>query len=241
MISQIALPTFQAVHKSNSVVTTSGTFTFSNCNATGNNGPIQSQVNSAYSGTSLDGDVTINTQGIQEWTVPYTTTYTIEVWGAEGGAGASYSSTIPGKGAYMIADFSLNSGTVLKIIVGQKPTGANSGGGGGSFVVKSDNTALIIAGGGGGAPGSCCSSPQNGGDGTITTSGTSGSGNTGNRDGDGGTGGNGGSGGNPLGSGGGGGFSGNGGNGVNNSSTAGGGGKSFLNSGVGGTGHNSNF
>ena len=121
LISQVALPTFQGLQKLNSSVTpVSATLTFTNCSATGNTGPTQSQVNSAYSGTSLDGDVTINTQGIQEWTVPYTATYTIEVWGAEGGDGASWRSTIPGKGAYMIADFSLSAGTVLKIIVGQQ-------------------------------------------------------------------------------------------------------------------------
>ena len=100
LFSQMALPTFQAVHKSNSsMVAASATLTFTNCSSTGNTGPTQSQVNSAYSGTSLDGAVTINTQGIQEWTVPYTTTYTIEAWGAEGGAGASYNGKIPGKGA----------------------------------------------------------------------------------------------------------------------------------------------
>ncbi|HSW60197.1 MAG TPA: hypothetical protein VLJ60_05325, partial [bacterium] len=44
--------------------------TFTNCSQTGRTGPSQAQCNTAYSGTLLDGKVTINTQGIQEWTVP---------------------------------------------------------------------------------------------------------------------------------------------------------------------------
>ena len=75
------------------------TLTFTNASATGNTGPTQSQINSAYSGTTLDGKVTVNTQGIQEWTVPYTMTYTIEAWGPEGGG------TDAGKGARMKGDF----------------------------------------------------------------------------------------------------------------------------------------
>ena len=61
------------------------TYTFTNAGATGRYGPTQSQVNSTYSsGNSLNGSVTVNTQGIQEWTVPANGTYTIEVWGARG-------------------------------------------------------------------------------------------------------------------------------------------------------------
>ncbi|MBN2891578.1 MAG: hypothetical protein JXL97_06915 [Bacteroidales bacterium] len=75
------------------------TFTFTNAGATGNQGPTQAQVNTAYSGTPLDGAVVINTQGIQEWTVPVTASYRIEVYGAAGGG------TSPGKGASMIGDF----------------------------------------------------------------------------------------------------------------------------------------
>ena len=131
------------------------TYTFTNAGATGRYGPTQSQVNSTYgSGNSLNGSVTINTQGIQEWTVPANGTYTLEVWGARGG-GASGSNY--GKGARMKGDFTLSQGDVLKIVVGQMGGQQNSGsGGGGTFVVKktgnnaSDITALIVAGGGGG-------------------------------------------------------------------------------------------
>ena len=55
------------------------TYTFTNCAATGRSGPTQTQVNAAYSGTSLAGAVTINTQGIQEWTVPVTGNYSTTI------------------------------------------------------------------------------------------------------------------------------------------------------------------
>ena len=115
--SQIALPTFQAVHKPHSS-TSSGSVTFTNCSATGRLCPTQSQVNSTYtSGNSLYGEATINIQGIQEWTVPATTTYTIEAWGAQGGIAGDYNG---GKGAYIKGDFSLTEGETIKILVGQQ-------------------------------------------------------------------------------------------------------------------------
>ena len=58
------------------------TFIFSNAGATGRFGPTQAQVDSAYTGTDLAGKITINTQGIQEWTVPFSGMYSIEAWGA---------------------------------------------------------------------------------------------------------------------------------------------------------------
>ena len=91
------------------------TVTFTNAAATGNTGPTQSQVTAAYDGTTLDDAVTINTQGIQEWTVPATGTYTIEAWGAMGGVGIN---SAAGLGARMRSDFTLTQGTVLKILVG---------------------------------------------------------------------------------------------------------------------------
>ena len=39
-------------------------------------------IDSAYLGTNLEDKVTINTRGIQEWTVPESGTYRIEAWGA---------------------------------------------------------------------------------------------------------------------------------------------------------------
>ena len=144
------------------------TYTFTNASATGYSGPNQAQIDAAYSATSLDGLVTINTQGVQEWTVPASGAYSIQVWGAQGGNSG-------GQGAYMSGEFNLIGGEVLKIIVGQQGQflGFGSGGGGGSFVTTNTNSPLIIAGGGGGAghlgPGS---SPPDGGQ--ITTNGTAG-------------------------------------------------------------------
>ena len=140
------------------------TYTFTNCGATGRFGPTQPQVNAAYtSPNTLSGNVTINTQGIQEWTVPVTGNYSIEVMGAEGGDSTDSPDTFPGKGAAMFGEFSLTQGTVLKILVGQRggdaavpvnPCTAHpnraGGGGGGTFVTDASNTALIVAGGGNG-------------------------------------------------------------------------------------------
>ena len=129
---------------------TAQTYNFTNCGAIGRVGPTQSQINTAYSGTSLNGQVTVYGSGIQEWTVPQTGTYTIITAGAQGGGSNG------GLGAKMQGDFMLTAGDVLKIIVGQKGTGITSSrydysGGGGSFVTNSTNIPLIIAGGGGGA------------------------------------------------------------------------------------------
>ena len=133
------------------------TLTFTNAGATGRNGPTQNQINTAYSGTTLESKVTINTQGIQEWTVPATTTYTIDAYGANGGGGSGY---LGGLGARMKGDFDLTAGDVIKIVVGQTGLAVTSssnnggGGGGGTYVMKStynnDASVLVIAGGGGG-------------------------------------------------------------------------------------------
>ena len=73
-----------------------------------------------YSGTSLENAVTINTQGIQEWTIPSNGTYKIEAWGASGGEGDDpENDTRPGNGARMSGHFTLTGNHVLKILVGQ--------------------------------------------------------------------------------------------------------------------------
>ncbi|NDB08284.1 MAG: hypothetical protein EBX97_06385, partial [Actinobacteria bacterium] len=59
-------------------------YSFTNAGATGNAGPTQAQVTSAYTSTTLAGAVTVNTQGIQEWIVPATGNYRIKVVGAHG-------------------------------------------------------------------------------------------------------------------------------------------------------------
>jgi len=201
-----------------------GPWNFTNAGATGRYGPTQAQVNAAYVGGSLEGKVTISTQGIQEWTVPASGTYSIEVWGAKGGEGDDNSgNTRPGYGAKMKGEFVLTAGGELKVLVGQMglvgtfSSSRGGGGGGGSFVVVTNtNTPLIVAAGGNGE--NWDSWNTNGPDGLTTNSGP-----------------NGGTVGSGRGSGGGG-FSGN---GLNYGSSTGG--LSFLNGGSGGARISSNF
>ncbi|HRI10953.1 MAG TPA: DUF4215 domain-containing protein, partial [Nannocystaceae bacterium] len=120
--------------------------TFTPCGATLNLGPSQAMCDSAYANTKVS--VTVNT-GIQSWTVPFTATYRIELWGAEGG---KHNFGVGGRGAHVRGDFNLTKGDVLKILVGQKGkdgTSCDVGAGGGTFVARADNTPLIVAGGGG--------------------------------------------------------------------------------------------
>jgi hypothetical protein len=60
------------------------TYTFTNCGASGSNGPNQTQVNNTYASSTLSGAVT-SSNGIQLWTVPQTGTYVIDARGAMGG------------------------------------------------------------------------------------------------------------------------------------------------------------
>ena len=128
--------------------------TFSNCGQTGHLGPTQAQCDATYVGDDpLAGAVTVNA-GIQQWDVPSSATYRVEVWGAEGG---KHNFGVGGRGARVRGDFDLTAGQTLKILIGQKGKDGTSydvGAGGGSFVVQDDDTPLIIAGGGG-AAGNC--------------------------------------------------------------------------------------
>jgi hypothetical protein len=225
---------------------TTVTYTFSNAGTTGREGPTQNQVNTAYAGTNLAGNVTISTQGIQEWTVPATGDYRIEAWGAQGGAAGT--GTTGGLGAHMSGNFALSAGNTIKILIGQLggSKDAGGGGGGGSFVITSSNSPLIIAGGGGGGNGSSTGSwplrgVNNGGSGQTSTGGQDSNvfsadhgqtGSGGAAQSKGGTDGHGGGGG--FGAAGGGGFLGDGGNGT--STTNADGGKRFLDGGNGGSG-----
>ncbi len=128
-------------------------YTFTTGGQTGSSGPSQATMDAAYSGTNLDGNVTV-TGGIQYWTVPASGNYSIEAFGAQG-----YGS-FGGRGAHIYGEFSLTAGTVLKILVGQQAPPYLSfpattydhqyGGGGGSFVTDASNNPFVIAGGGGG-------------------------------------------------------------------------------------------
>ena len=129
-------------------------YTFTNAGTEGSEGPTQTQIDSNYSGTNLANSISINTRGIQEWTVPADGNYSIEVWGAQGGRGGVNDSIVEGgRGAKVKGVFDLSKDEVLKIMVGQKGLGGGDGvgggGGGGSFVVVG-STPLIVAGGGGG-------------------------------------------------------------------------------------------
>ena len=151
-----------------------GPWTFTNAGATGRFGPTQAQINTSYAGTSLEGSVTINSthQGIQEWTVPTSGTYRIEVFGAAGGTNTLNLNNSPGRGAVMKGNFTLTSNDLIKILVGQKGEDASgtAGSGGGTFVTESNNNPLIIAGGGSGGHRDKSLNLQHG---VITTSGVS--------------------------------------------------------------------
>ena len=142
-----------------------GALTFTNCGQTGYTGPSQSQCNSGYSSTTLDGLVTV-LSGFQYWTVPSTGTYQITAVGAQGGYGANSTTTrglgFPGGyGALMEGEFTLTAGEIIVIVVGQEGTDGigngncgGGGGGGGICLARCSTNLLIAAGGGGGGPGS---------------------------------------------------------------------------------------
>lgn len=165
-------------------------YTFTTAGATGNTGPTQGMVNTAYTSTTLDGEVTV-IGGIQYWVVPTSGYYQIEATGGQGYG------PFGGRGAYISGEFFLNGGDTLKILVGQMAghylnypaTTYNHqfGGGGGSFIALSNNTPLIVAGGGGGNHGNAYVTTC---DGQISNNGAAGS--NGATIGAGGTGGNGG-------------------------------------------------
>ena len=137
------------------------TYTFTNAGAEGREGPTQEQIDATYSGTNLDGKVTINTRGIQEvgGALP-DGNYSIE---ATAPNGKSLIPSIVGHGAVIYGEFLLSKNETLKILVGQQGesnfTESSSynkwhGGSGGSFVCRypydTNASILVIAGGGAG-------------------------------------------------------------------------------------------
>lgn len=130
------------------------TYTFNNASATGQNGPTLSACQAAYAGQPwLSEYFTVSPQGFQQWTVPTTGNYTIEVAGAPGGGTTNGQSArvTAGRGRDISQTIALNQGDVLVMVIGQ--IGARGtyagGGGGGTFVIRSGSV-LIAAGGGGG-------------------------------------------------------------------------------------------
>ncbi|KAH3762514.1 hypothetical protein Pelo_5626 [Pelomyxa schiedti] len=139
-----------------------GIFTFTNCGATGPNGPAQQQCDQTY-GPSMK---VTSIAGIQQWKVPSSGNWRIEARGAQGGGGRG------GLGAVICGTFSMKCGDILHILVGHcggSGTGLKSGGGGGTFITLGPDfpkaKCLIVAGGGGGGGESTtnvCGSPGNG-------------------------------------------------------------------------------
>jgi hypothetical protein len=135
---------------------TGGT-TFTTGGRIGSSGPLVTDLPYTY--------VTMQTQGIQLWTVPVSGTYEIIAAGAGIGHGTR------GRGAIVRTVHTLTAGQRLKILVGQRPADTISGAGG-TFVATDSNVPILVAGGGGG--GFNIFPTQNGGtqDGVLTTSGS---------------------------------------------------------------------
>lgn len=150
-----------------------GTYNGWNCfNKPLNSGKVYKCNNLPLNDTFVATNTTFNYTGsVQTFTAPGDGTYTLEVWGAEGGVG--YANGTAGKGGYSKGDIILKKGETLSIYVGGKPAGSlpitggwNGGGngngdsgawggaGGGATDIRKGGTALsnriIVAGGGGG-------------------------------------------------------------------------------------------
>lgn len=126
--------------------------TFTNCGATGNNGPTLANCRSAYSAATWASNSSyLNVSGgIESWTAPATGSYKITAAGAAGAGGAK----AQGLGAIISATVNLTKGNVYRILVGQagsNGSGGSGGGGGGTFFADASNNPIIVAGGGAGA------------------------------------------------------------------------------------------
>lgn len=135
--------------------------TFNSCGQTGRVGPSEADCESEYSGApwATDDSLFSVTNGIQQWTVPETATYTIVI-----AAPSLHASTNEGAGSVITATVALTEGESVNIVVGQRGVGPwpvqsgaqpNSndglGGPGGSFVYTGTigGSGLIGAAGGG--------------------------------------------------------------------------------------------
>ena len=147
-----------------SLLSAQTTYTFTNASATGRFGPTAPQIAAAYLSTNLNGSVTI-ASGVQQFTVPNSGLYSIEVWGA---------GNVNCYGAKLKGTFNLVAGNILNIAVGHQA--AASGGHGGTFVSIGPSllttTAMIVAGGGGGNANGSFKSVKN--NATYSTSGNPG-------------------------------------------------------------------
>jgi len=130
-------------------------FRFTSAGLTGRVGPTLAQIRTAYSNSPWAQNsqfLNMTRQGIQEWKVPATGSYTIKAVGAGIGATQSF-----GNGIDATITTTLTRGEIIRILVGQTvsaPTNpTNTGGAGGTFVVRGTQASpvpIIIAGGGAG-------------------------------------------------------------------------------------------
>ena len=124
--------------------------TFTNCGQTGTTGPSLATCKTSYSPSWTDNTSYFNVQtaGYQEWTVPYTGTFRISAYGAQGGPNAANNNqATAGNGAYVRGDFSLVQGDVIYIAIGQmgSSTSEGAGGGGGTYVIKKSGASYTNA------------------------------------------------------------------------------------------------
>lgn len=134
-------------------------FTFTTAGVGGPNGPNLAQCKSAYSAatwTTSTAYFNMVTNGVQQWTVPATATYSFVVAGAQGGTNTWQGGCVGGYGAVItVAALALNGGDKLNLVVGQTGvlggSGYANGGGGGTFVFDAAWNVLFAAGGGGGS------------------------------------------------------------------------------------------
>jgi hypothetical protein len=144
------------------------TYTFTTCGKTGGTGPDAAYCESAYAGTLLEDEVTLDS-GFQLWTVPETGIYRVRAIGASGGGMTS--ANPGGLGAVVEGTFSFDAGDQLLVVAGQAGTDRTGcedyggGGGGGTYVMEVGDSGrtillpeenyqvepLLVAGGGAGA------------------------------------------------------------------------------------------
>ena len=179
-------------------------FTFTNAGVVGRSGPSLATALASYNTTNdpwLNNTSYFNVvSGIQYWTVPETGNYLINALGAGSIVNSNWTNNNSQNGARIQDTFSLTSGEIIRILVGQQPnTTVNTanGGAGGTYVVRTpyntNASILVIAGGGGGGESSPASNTMqygqtttSGGDGIAPVS-TTGSGAGGTNGGGGGT------------------------------------------------------
>jgi hypothetical protein len=104
---------------------------------------------------TLSGSCTLNFQTfsytgtVPTWTIPTTTTYSVEMWGGSGAAAINYGPC--GTGAYIKSKISMTASNQVNVLVGaSSPSGwAGGGSGGGTFLAYTNDSPILVAGGGG--------------------------------------------------------------------------------------------